>query len=66
MTRWDLNVFYTRPVPNLNGRDVLLRFQIDDVILKLDNNFDQTHDGIVDFVIRAVQLSRRRRLKKQF
>lgn len=57
---------YLRPFPNLNERDVLLRFQVVDVVLKLDNNFDQTHDGVVDFVIRAVQLSRRRRLKKQF
>lgn len=64
MTRRDWNASYTR-FANLNKRDVVLRFHIGNVILELDNDFDQTHDRVVDFVIRAVQLSRGRRLKKK-
>lgn len=50
---------------HLNNGDILLRFQFGDVILELDNNFDQAHDGLIHFVIRAVQLSCGRRLKKE-
>lgn len=67
MTREGLKCVYTgRRLANLNNRDVLLRLQLGDVILELDNNFDQIHDGAVDFVIRAVQLSRGCRLKKAY
>lgn len=59
-------VYIGRRFANLDSRGVLLRFQLGNVILELDNNFDQIHDGAVDLVIRAVQLSRRCRLKKAF
>lgn len=62
-----LKWFYTgRGFANLDDRDVLLRFQVGDVVLELDDHFDQAHDRVVDFVIGAVQLSRWRRLKRRF
>lgn len=51
---------------DLNNGDVLLRFQLADVVLELDDHFDQIHDAAVDLVLGAVQLSRGRRLKKAF
>lgn len=42
----------------LDNGDILFRLQLSDVVLELDNNFDQVHDGVVDFVIGAVKLSR--------
>lgn len=50
---------------NLDDGDVLFRTQLGDVILELDNNFDQTHDGVIHLVVRAVQLSCGCRLRKR-
>lgn len=49
----------------LDEGDVLFRLQLGDVILELDNDFDQAHDGLVHFVVRAVQLGGGRGLKKR-
>lgn len=49
----------------LDEGDVLFRLQLGDVILELDNDFDQAHDGLVHFVVRAVQLGGGRGLKKE-
>lgn len=50
---------------HLNDGDILLWFHFGDVILELDDDFDQAHYGLIHFVIRAVQLSCGRRLRKQ-
>ncbi len=47
----------------LDDCDVLLRLQLGDVVLELDDDFDEAHDGVIHFVIRAVQLSCGRRLR---
>ena len=49
---------------HLDEGDVLFRLQLGDVILELDNDFDQAHDGLVHFVVWAVQLSGGRGLKE--
>lgn len=36
---------------HLDEGDVLFRLQLGDVILELDNDFDQAHDGLVHFVV---------------
>lgn len=42
----------------LNNGNIMFWLQLSDVVLELDNDFDQVHDGFVDSVIGAVELSR--------
>lgn len=49
----------------LDDGDVFLRRHLSDVILELDDDFDQIHDVLVHLVLGAVQLSCGRRLSRR-
>lgn len=40
----------------LDNGNIMFWLQLSDVVLELDNNFDQVHDGFVDSVIGTVEL----------